>query len=508
MHAPPKLVEVLEKLERRKALDVRLEERDDTALTWAVSEGYHDLAVTLIEAGVDLNAQNADGNTALIRAACEGRSELASVLIRVGAKLDVQNHDGYSALVLAKRRGHREIVDLLLAAGADRTLRAKGGASFEAPGDSRKVSLKGPRDQRLEQQLIETITRCRDGRMAGRTLDKYINLEAEDRFVSTRVLREAYVRHEASKTPAAPNYVTLEDGLELGIASAVPEVARAVSSLLCRSLEDARDDRGGYIPPEIVRRVQLEIISPYGVAHLWGITGHRFVLSRAAGPDRRELIGTILVGRSKDTIFFFTGRYNNLRHSTMRETVDFEQLNSDRPEQKWFDRFAFPSIDRFKPKGYHHIANFVVAKEQRGKSLSRFLMAKIREKYARDYMLQRGLAVEHSQHLLCGRGFWQIGDPPWLERMERLGFYLRWGAESFFLEHDWAPLPTVRDPKTGETISNVAYNRSYGLPERYLTSKPKEGSDEHLMDRVPEVLRLSQSPSAKLQYFQLLFDFL
>lgn len=506
--ASDKLVEVLEKLQRDKRLDIRLEERNETPLTWAVGENYHDIAVTLIEAGVDLNAQNADGNTALLRAACEGRTELASVLLRVGANRDLQNHDGYPALVLAKRRGHREIVDLLLAAGADRSLRTAAGASFEAPGHSPRVSLRGRRDAPLESRIIDAISRCRDGRMEGRALDKYINLDADDRFLSTRVLREAYVHHEASQTPAALRYVPIEDGMELGIvASAVPAVARAVSSLLCRSLEDARLDRGGHLPPQVVERVQREIISPYGVAHIWGITGHRFVLSRVVGPDRSEMLGTILVGRSKDTIFFFTGRYNNLRHSTLRETVDFEQPDGDDPAHRWFDRFAFPEIDRFKPRAYHHIANFVVARELRGRSLSRFILARIMENYSRDYLVARHLPVKHSQYLLCGRGLWQIGDPPWLARMERLGFYLRQGAESFFLEHDWAPLPEMRSPGSGEVLSNVAYNRSFGLPDRYLDSKPGAKSNEHLIDRVPEIIRLSREPAAKLQYFQAMFDF-
>jgi hypothetical protein len=125
--------------------------------------------------------------------------------------------------------------------------------------------------------------------------------------------------------------VPLEDGMELGIvSSAVPEIARAVSSLLSRSLEDARNDLKGHLPAAVVKRVQLEIISPYGVAHIWGVTGHRFVLSRRVTAERSELIATILVGRSKDTVFFFTGRYNNLRHSTIRETVDFAQFIAPR----------------------------------------------------------------------------------------------------------------------------------------------------------------------------------
>src|SRR6478735_1619224 len=122
MSQPDKLTEVFEKLHEPAGLELRLEERNETPLIWAVSEGYHDIAVTLIEAGADLNARNSDGNTALLRAACENRAELASVLIKVGAELDLQNNDGYSALILAERRGNTAVVDSLQAAGADPSL--------------------------------------------------------------------------------------------------------------------------------------------------------------------------------------------------------------------------------------------------------------------------------------------------------------------------------------------------------------------------------------------------
>ena len=508
MPQPDELAEVFEKLHTPAGLDARLADRNQTLLIWAVSEGYHDIAVTLIEAGANLDAQNSDGNTALLRAACENRPELASVLVKVGAKLDVQNNDGYTALVLAKRRDNKAIVDCLLAAGARRDLVTKVGPTFAEPGHSPKASLEGRRHAVLEETIIDAISKVRDGRMAGRQLDKYVNLNAEDRFVATSVLRDAYVHYEGTHNPSAPNWVSLEDGMELGIvSSAVPEIARAVSSLLSRSLEDARNDRNGHLPPAVVKRVQLEIISPYGVAHIWGVTGHRFVLSRRAGADRSELIATILVGRSKDTVFFFTGRYNNLRHSTIAETVDFAQPDRDDPAHKWFDRFAFPEIGRFKPKGYHHIANFVVGKEQRGHKLAHFLLDRIVTHYAKDHLDQHGREVPHSQHMLCGKGLWQIGDPPWLPRMEKLGFRRRWGAESFFIEHDWAPLPPIVDRETGKPISNVAYNESYGLPERYVSSKPTGDASQYLMDRVPEVIRLSRDPRAKLQYFQAMFDF-
>jgi GNAT superfamily N-acetyltransferase len=339
---------------------------------------------------------------------------------------------------------------------------------------------------------------------------KFINLRGDDRFVPTDVLRSAYIHYPQSQNASAPPFVRFEANglaLEMGIVhSEVPEIARAVSSLLTRSLEDAKDDQGGHLPPRIVERVQREIISPHGVAHLWGTEGHRFVLSQQVDKSTSEVVATILVARRKGTIFFFTGRYNNVRHSTIEETVDFEQPAGTNPAEKWFAQFAFPPPIQFKPLAYHHIANFVVAKEHRNKRLSRVFLDALYARYARDRMRANGYPIEHSQYLLCGRGFWQIGDPPWLVRMERLGFELRWGAESFFVEHDWAPLPAIHDDQ-GRVISNLEYNRSFGLPERYQGTSPPRPSPHHLLERIPEVIRLSQDPRAKLQYFQAMYHF-
>jgi GNAT superfamily N-acetyltransferase len=346
-----------------------------------------------------------------------------------------------------------------------------------------------------------------DVALASTPIQRHINLTGDDRFVPTDVLRRSYIHYADSRNPSAPPFVTLGDGLELGIVhSDVPEIARGVSSLLSRSLEDAKDDRGGHLPARIVERVQLDIISPHGVAHLWGTEGHRFVMSRTVDRTTSEMVATILVARRKGTIFFFTGRYNNVRHSTIEETVDFDQPVGTNPDQKWFAQFAFPTPAQFKPVAFHHIANFVVAKEHRNKRLSRVLLDALLSKYARDRMERDGKPIEHSQFLLCGRGFWQIGDPPWLVRMERLGFDLRWGAESFFIEHDWAPLPAIHDD-AGRVIGNLDYNRSFRLPDRYQGTSPERPSQFHLLERVPEVIRLSQDPRAKLQYFQAMFHF-
>lgn len=328
----------------------------------------------------------------------------------------------------------------------------------------------------------------------------------QHRFVPTHCLRSAYLTYEESRSPGAKNFVTLDENFELGIVSNTePLIMFAVSSLLTRSLEEARCDQGGHLPPEVVRRVQHDIISPHKVGTLWGSAGHRFVLARRHDNSTHEIVATILVGRSKDTIFFFTGRYNNLRHSTIADDVDWNQPDQNNPDHRWFDRFAFPDPLRFKPERYHHIANFVVAPEHRKSGFAKTFLHNIARYYSRDILDGNSFPIVHSQHLLCGRGFWQIGDPPWMSRMKKLGFYRRWGAESFFIEHDWAPLPKVI--VEGRVIDNRAYNDMYDMPGCYHENQRPHPSDSHLLDRVPEVKRLAENPRAKLQYFQALFDF-
>jgi ankyrin repeat protein len=189
-----RLAAVLQKLTQTESLDVHLEERNETPLIWAVSEGYVDIALTLVEAGARLDAQNSDGNTALLRAACEGRTELARVLIAVGADLDIQNNDGYSALILAKRRGNHEIAAALLAAGADDTLVTELGTTAANPGDSPRPWSTGPRDTSLERRLVETISRFRPRETGAAQLEKRINLNADRRVLQHRVPHARSVR--------------------------------------------------------------------------------------------------------------------------------------------------------------------------------------------------------------------------------------------------------------------------------------------------------------------------
>jgi len=153
-----KLAEVFNNL-RHQGINARIENRNETLLIWATSEGYLPIAHALIGAGANLNAINDDGNTALIRAACENRIDIAKAIIEAGGDLNIQNNSGYTALTLAKRRGNMQIHDLLMAAGADQTLQTKDGitAATTMIGESTKTSITAPRDQALESRIIQTI---------------------------------------------------------------------------------------------------------------------------------------------------------------------------------------------------------------------------------------------------------------------------------------------------------------------------------------------------------------
>lgn len=395
---------------------------------------------------------------------------------------------------------------------------------------------------RIHQLLLEKISLHRGTIAKPKPADKYINLNPDDRFVSEGALHEAYERYSGSLNPGTLPYVTISRTVtdrntgekntyefELGmVETGNPEIARAISSMLTRSLEDAKYTNGGYLPPDIVKRVQTELVSPYGVHNLWGQMGRRFVLSRPAGNGRREIIASALVGESRDDVFFFTSRFNNLKHSTLRRDVDFDVSADGDPSHRWFDKFNFPDVDRYKPKGYHHFANFVVERDgARGLGLSRLMIEAIVENYSRRYLTSTNALPPHSQRLLCGDGFWQIGDPPWLARMTSLGFMPRLGAESFHLDVDWMPLIPTYD-LSGQVLDHVTYNRKFGVPQIYtdlLNGQPspyrqlyedvirakQSGAPlppgDHMLERIPTVIKLATSGKAKIQYFQLIFPF-
>ena len=97
--------------------------RASTPLITAAAFGNVEAGKILVDAGADLNYQNADGSTALHTASVFGKVDFAKYLIDAGADLNVKNNGGSTALHSAAFFCHVEIVEALLEKGADKTVR-------------------------------------------------------------------------------------------------------------------------------------------------------------------------------------------------------------------------------------------------------------------------------------------------------------------------------------------------------------------------------------------------
>jgi ankyrin repeat protein len=103
--------------------------RASTPLITAAYLGKDEVAEILLDAGADLNYQNADGSTALHTSTVFGNTEFAKTLIDRGAQLNIQNNEGSTALHTAVFFGRIELVEALLDKGADKTLKNKMGST-------------------------------------------------------------------------------------------------------------------------------------------------------------------------------------------------------------------------------------------------------------------------------------------------------------------------------------------------------------------------------------------
>ena len=187
----------------------------------------------------------------------------------------------------------------------------------------------------------------------------------------------------------------------------------------------------------------------------------------------------------------------------MAKDVDFDMCAGNNDMHKWFDKFSMPEISDYKPNGYNQLANFAVDTHYRGLGLGKLLVEEIIKNYALNY---QNVSIRHSQPLICGKGLFQIADPSWRKYMIDIGFGLRLGAETFYIDKEWDPLlPVIIN---GNKIDNVTYNHMFGMPKIYETDELNAvGSDIHLTKRIPEVIELANSTCAKLQYFQLVYPF-
>ncbi|MDI9408013.1 MAG: ankyrin repeat domain-containing protein [Candidatus Pacebacteria bacterium] len=84
----------------------------------AAFNGNSDLVKSLLAAGADVNARNAEGRTALMDAAYKGNVKMVKLLLAAGASVNLQSKDGSTAMMSAVANGNKEVIDLLLKANA------------------------------------------------------------------------------------------------------------------------------------------------------------------------------------------------------------------------------------------------------------------------------------------------------------------------------------------------------------------------------------------------------
>jgi ankyrin repeat protein len=100
-----------------------------TPLALAAHFGARASAKLLLAAGADLSvrSKNPTGNTPLHAAVAGKRHELVELLVEAGADVNAQDADGWTPLNLAAHEGIPETVSLLLANRADPTIPANNG---------------------------------------------------------------------------------------------------------------------------------------------------------------------------------------------------------------------------------------------------------------------------------------------------------------------------------------------------------------------------------------------
>jgi ankyrin repeat protein len=120
---------------RHGCISVKAEAVQDAVLTLEPQTVSLTLLRLLLNAGADVNAQNAEGCTALMQVAdidtrfWPSPVPALEVLLAAGARVELRDHNGATALVRAGVRGDEGVIRVLLGAGADVNVQANDGGT-------------------------------------------------------------------------------------------------------------------------------------------------------------------------------------------------------------------------------------------------------------------------------------------------------------------------------------------------------------------------------------------
>jgi len=116
-------------------LDANAKDKDgDSLLSWSFDYGHFDIVKLLLDAGADANSRDSFGEPLVHEALDSNDIDIVKSFIDAGVSVDIQNTSGQSLLESAVEENNTDIVKLLLDAGADITREKQGGKPlfFEA----------------------------------------------------------------------------------------------------------------------------------------------------------------------------------------------------------------------------------------------------------------------------------------------------------------------------------------------------------------------------------------
>ncbi|TPX57559.1 hypothetical protein SpCBS45565_g08183 [Spizellomyces sp. 'palustris'] len=94
-------------------------ESGQSALHFAVSKGWNEIVVALLDAGADPNLPDKYGMTSIHRAVHRSRYDILNILVDSGGNINAADKEGATPLMGAAEEGDEQMVRALLEKGAD-----------------------------------------------------------------------------------------------------------------------------------------------------------------------------------------------------------------------------------------------------------------------------------------------------------------------------------------------------------------------------------------------------
>jgi len=227
-------------------------------------------AQLLIDAGADLNVQDACGNTALIVAVRDRNLDMANLLIDAGADLNLQNKDGKTALIeffYAHDPSNADILNRLIRAGADLNIQDEKGrtalmhATHQRCLESMKCLVDSGADMNLANQDGDTVVMLKHHGTGAKKKREIMQFWVEAGADMTKVGIDRYDVIQVLKLKPLKliefffrdNVDILEDEVEL-VANMLPDLQQRV--------HDGGNYEHAFMLDAVIRKAYSKVVTP------------------------------------------------------------------------------------------------------------------------------------------------------------------------------------------------------------------------------------------------------